>query len=499
MAALSGVTYAAPPAPAGAPPSNSTAEIKALISRLHGGEGGYQIAIELARYKKEAMPFLIEGLKSPDPNTRKWCARAMTNTVGGYGDFSGGPDAESGGMPLLDALAAEQDEAVAWYMIQAIGCIQPDPQKGLPVLLRILGRKGTKLKGAVVEALRLYASKARAAKPALIAMALGKTETSLQDDVFWALESIGIDENDAMQLSAVRFAERSWMEIRAASTLLCLLLDYPTATIAFLKAHPGILEHGEPWAVNALTRVLEDRSPAKASLRDYLLKREDLPSLVMARLQDPALLPAIKKRIERAAPHERTFLEACARALGKPPKRIVRISEKVPGDFKPKSAWPQIDENRWADGGGHSDGYTTILITGRLLMSDGSPAVDPRFFDVNDRMLLGQKRKDPAHIRYDPKTGRLVFVTNVFAAYAVAEGQKEPGPYQTGRAKVVIEAAGAKPLEVSFYDEMPEVEITLSKADARVPAKGASPPPQETEEEGNGTAIPRPVSPLDCP
>jgi hypothetical protein len=37
----------------------------------------------------------------------------------------------------------------------------------------------------------------------------------------------------------------------------------------------------------------------------------------------------------------------------------------------------------------------------------------------------------------------------------------EPGPYQTGSAKINIEAKNAKPLHVEFYDEMPEVAITL--------------------------------------
>ena len=36
------------------------------------------------------------------------------------------------------------------------------------------------------------------------------------------------------------------------------------------------------------------------------------------------------------------------------------------------------------------------------------------------------------------------------------------GPYQTGSCLALIEAEGCKPLVVRFYDEMPDVEITLS-------------------------------------
>ena len=52
--------------------------------------------------------------------------------------------------------------------------------------------------------------------------------------------------------------------------------------------------------------------------------------------------------------------------------------------------------------------------------------------------------------------------THVFAAYCMGEGQPEPGPYQTGSCLAQIEAEGCKPLLARFFDEMPDVEITLS-------------------------------------
>jgi len=79
-------------------------------------------------------------------------------------------------------------------------------------------------------------------------------------------------------------------------------------------------------------------------------------------------------------------------------------------------------------------------------------------------MLLGQERSDPAPlVNYEPKTGRFVFFITVFAACAMAEGDREPGPYQTESARIQIEGKGVKPLTVSFYDEVPDVLITLDR------------------------------------
>lgn len=96
-------------------------------------------------------------------------------------------------------------------------------------------------------------------------------------------------------------------------------------------------------------------------------------------------------------------------------------------------------------------------------MADGKPAAEPRFVNENNRMLLGRRKDSLGPLRYDPATGRFVFFTTVFAAYAMGK-EAELGPYQTGSAQVRIEARGAQPLIVRFYDEMPDVRITLSAA-----------------------------------
>ena len=72
-------------------------------------------------------------------------------------------------------------------------------------------------------------------------------------------------------------------------------------------------------------------------------------------------------------------------------------------------------------------------------------------------------RRQRARLKYDPQTGRFVFPTRVFAAYSLGK-EAEPGPYQTGPAVVIIEADDCRPLQVVFYDEMPDVEITLTRS-----------------------------------
>jgi hypothetical protein len=93
-------------------------------------------------------------------------------------------------------------------------------------------------------------------------------------------------------------------------------------------------------------------------------------------------------------------------------------------------------------------------------MRSGAPVRNPVFYATNDRMLMGEHRKDRQQILYNPNTGDFVYLTTVFAAYAMPSGP-EPGPYQTGSAQTQIEADGAEALTVQFFDEMPHVEITL--------------------------------------
>lgn len=347
-------------------------------------------------------------------------------------------------------------------MVQAVGAILPDSKTAIPILLRTLSSAEPDLQRLAVEALGNYGKDAASSKPALIDMLKKSGNDRLGFWIVNALSEIGVDQADARTLSLLQLPPSG----DSTGEVLRLLLDYPEPALHFLKLHPDVLKNVyRGRTLEALLRVLKDTSPETAALRAYLLTREDLPSIAMVQVGSKELLPRIQARIAAADPHYRFFLDACARALGGPVAREVEISETKPGNFRPKSAHPGTDLDRWADGGGHGDGKTQVLITGRLLMSDGKPAIKPRFFDINDRMLLGLNLKDPTPLmRYDEKTGRFVFFTTVFAAFAMGGGQKEPGPYQTGSARMLIEAEGAKPLLVEFYDEMPDVKITLNSS-----------------------------------
>ena len=85
---------------------------------------------------------------------------------------------------------------------------------------------------------------------------------------------------------------------------------------------------------------------------------------------------------------------------------------------------------------GHGDGITEVIITGQILRADGAPAAAPKFYRTNDAMLLGRRIREEESITFDPKSGRFVFVTSVFAAYSTGDGQPDPGPYQTGSSLV---------------------------------------------------------------
>lgn len=481
------------------PGAGAPQTIPQLIHRLksESDDKAYYTAIELAKFKKAAVPALIEGLASSHAGTRKWCARTLTNIVGGFDDNSGRPDAESAGPHLLTALARERNPAVSWYMVQAIGKLQPDSEAAIKVLIGVLPDADTELQSEVLSALRQYGERAVSLKPALMALLKTIPNDSVRESLVETLSEVGITEADARVLSRLPFPASS----RSAAATLMVLLKYPELALSFLKVRPKLMqEESMSWRnTEPLFKVMTDSTSKTAALRSYLRQREDLPTTVMVYLGSPEFLLRIQQRIAAADQHSRTFLQAVARSLGEEPDRVIEISEDHAGGFKPKSAHPGSDEDRWAESNGHGDGATLVLITGRLLMRDGSPAVEPHFYQTNDRMLLGERIKALAPlIRYDQQTGRFVFLTTVFAAYSIAEGQKEPGPYQTGPADTLIEAQGARSLKVTFYDEMPDVKIILSRIGDEIAPEELGPEAVQPPKAPNPPRMPNPIRGSRC-
>lgn len=262
--------------------TRDVATIRSLIARLHKADDskGYALADKLAGFKKEAMPFLIEGLKSPDAATRKWCARTMTNVVGGYGDYSGRKDAATGGLPLLEALKIETDDKIKWYMVQAIGSIQPHAQRAIPMLVEAMNEGSPELKDAVFDALGEYRSKASRAKPALIELLPNnkleqRYELGLQYGIMTALRQIGLDDDDLRAFSRLDVRDGS----TAAHEIFDELIEHPKLELEFLKTNPKLLST-LPKNQLALVELFSHKDPKREALRAHILKQENLPKFI---------------------------------------------------------------------------------------------------------------------------------------------------------------------------------------------------------------------------
>lgn len=443
------------------------------------------VASVLAKYRSEAMPFLIKALKSDRAKVRQASARAMTDIVGDYQSIEGRPEAASGGIPLLDALKIEKDVSVQWYMLQAIAKVLPDSKQAVPILLRLLPASDVKQQEMAVDALAAYEKDASEALPELLKLLHRANDEGLRSKILEALKSIGMSRAIAESIAEMRVSGYS-IGVYAFKAL----YPYPDLLLRLLDRNSGMLSQFGSWKVATLKELLSEQAPEYKALQQRLLADSNLPVSLMVDIGRPAYLGVVQQRIavDKDDPHRVTYLRAAARALGEKPDRVIKISKQDAGSFKPKSAWPDTDASRVSPNGrGHGDGFAPVIITGSLVMKDGSPAANPAFYNTNDRMLMGVSTRERAEVKYDSKTGRFVFQTDVFAAYSMGDGKREPGPYQTGSAMVLIEADGAEPLTVRFFDEMPDVEITLSTGSGHTAVQKDS--QKATEDTSQGDAL----------
>lgn len=357
---------------------------------------------------------------------------------------------------LIEGIKAK-DAEVQRAILPAIDRLKPDVQKLIAVIkARMPTDQEQTLRYAA--ALKGYGDRGKFIVPALLKL-LDDEKEDVHFSAAWLLKRIGITHAEAVELAGGEIKFHPSLK----SSLFVALLAYPAEASRFLRAHPEIATDLGYFDFEELYAQLCDRSQDWSELRATLMTIKNLPPQMMGILRDKRFLPEIEEQIKSADGYQKTHLEAVARACGKAPDRVIKLSRETRENFRPQSAWPRTDARREAkEFGGHGDGWTRILITGRLLMPDGSPAKSPLFYATNDRMLLGQKQKTLEPFLYNQKTGEFVFVTRVFAAFASGKGQAEPGPYQTGSAQTLIEAEGAEPLVIQFFDEMPQVEVTLS-------------------------------------
>jgi HEAT repeat protein len=425
--------------------------VPTLIANLtedgSGSAPGYYAALELGQLGDPAAPALLQALKVKSPARRKYAAYAFSN-MAGWDKLTKNRDEVA---QALINLTRDEDRDVVWHAAQAIGSVHAAPDHCVPALVALLKHPDRSVAETAAESLGEFGAAAKPALPALIGL-LGQGNDEF--DAAYAIRQIGIDDASAGAICKLKLSESgSWFFIP--------LCAYPEAAIEFIRQNP----HAVDVPVrdrDALLALIRDPKPPLEPLRELLYQNEQLPLPIMAELGDARFLPLIERRLKAASAHKKTQWAACARACGAPADRVVTIDASRPGDFKPKSAWPGTDRTRLSPTAqGHGDGFTELIITGQILRSDGAPAAVPKFYRTNDAMLLGKRIRKEEPLTFDPKTGRFVFVTTVFAAYSTGDDQPEPGPYQTGSSQIQIESAGCKPLQLQFYDEMPDVRITL--------------------------------------
>lgn len=454
----------------------------------------HSVARMLAKYRCEAMPFLINALKSDTAKVRQASARAMTDIVGDYQGNRGRPEAASGGIPLLDALQVENDVSAQWSILQAIPKVLPECKQAVPILLKLLPAVGLEQQKMAVDALAAYEKYASEAVPELLNLLHRSTDEELRSKILEALKSIGMSRTIAESVAEIRVLGNY-----VGASALEALCPYPDLELRLLERHNGMLSQFGSWNIVTLKSLLAEKGPEYKALQERILMDTNLPISLMVEIGRPDYLGFVKQRIATTKndPYHVTHLRAAARALGAKPDRVIKISKQDAGSFKPKSAWPDTDSSRVSpNGGGHGDGFTPVIITGSLVMKDGSPAVNPAIYNTNDRMLMGGSTRDRAEVKYDSKTGRFVFQTEIFAAYSMGEGAREPGPYQTGSAIVLIEADGAEPLTVRFFDEMPDVEITLETGPGHTAGKkGIQKAKEDSSQDKTRGSMPEPQMP----
>jgi HEAT repeat protein len=434
----------------GAPPDSYLPTLIGALADDSVASAAHYAAMELAHLGNPGLGLLKDALKAEDAITRQNAAYAIAN-MAGWGNLTTDKDAIA---QLLIDLTDDPNPKVAWHAAEAIGSLHASADRAVPALVRLLKHKDQEVVDSAVRSLGKFGVEAKPALPALIEMLNGDTgEEHRPFDI--AIWEIGIDRAAADSLAKLKTtAHVSW--------LLVPLFEFPDAATRFLKNNPKSVDVPAQER-DALQRVMRDPDPKFKDLRDVLYANEYLPLEMIADLGEPQFLKMIERKLKRANLYEATKLDACARACGAKAKEVVVITESNPGDFKPSSAWPGSNRSRLApDASGHGDGITTVIITGQILREDGSPVIAPKFFRINDEMLLGERSNQKVPITFDAQTGRFVFITNVFAAYSSGDGQKEAGPYQTGSSVVRVESEECKPLQARFYDEMPEVRITLS-------------------------------------
>jgi hypothetical protein len=369
------------------------------------------------------------------------------------------------GVNFLKATAADPHDYVAAAALAALQREPPRDAAFVRTLGKLLTRDDDDLRWLAAHTLSELGPDAAPAKRDLLRLVAREAVASpdwkfIQDPLESAcavLETLGLSDEEAAELAGVRAAPTK------SACLLSLLTPHPGPLAEFLKCNPT----KDLIAFFELCEVLAQGGNAYEAAKREILSRKSLPPELLAISLDPRFLPELQKRRADADAYKMIQLQACIAALDPNIKPKLRISESQPHTFRPASAKPGGDRRRMPPKymGMHGDGSTLVVISGRLVMPDGSPVKNPRlcsfFFDFDE--VAERKKSWP--LRYHAATGRFVFVTALGATYAYSvfgHRAEMPGPYSTGGENFRLEADGCRPLEFEVFDEMPPVEITLS-------------------------------------
>ena len=427
-----------------APPERRVTDtVIACLSDMDAGVRGYATVTlgEIGPEAAHAYDALVKALDDSDRNTTGWAAQFL----GQLGDGVIGH--------LRRDLRTGRHGTV---FVRALGMRKAAAAGAIPDIIAEMAKSDIHLDACLTTLGSIGHGNADARAAVLAHVRRQDGEIAL--GAVMAIIAIGLDEPSARVLATLTYADSSYH----AGLIFESLLPWPALAESFLTRHPVAL-HG-----HQVKDLIAGWTPSEPAIRALILRQPALPLSLRALSGDPRHLPVIRAAKEQARGYGSSDLAAYARMLGDPADVVVKISATETGRFRPLSAWPSVDRRRKQPKmSGHGDGMTEIVVTGVVQLAGGSHPKAIRFIGLNDRMLLG-KREEHAEKRvlYNAVTGRFALFSHVFAAFSHGEGKaEEDGPYQTGSLTTRLEADGVKPLRVVFYDEMPDVEITVDPAE----------------------------------
>lgn len=389
-----------------------------------------------------------ESLADPHHEVRKAAAICLCHA----------PRPLPGVAAAIDAALRSKDGSVLWYLMQidARTFSFPEPEPYVANLIEHLKSRNFNSQFAATDLLNHFGKSFTPHTGAVIDV-LREIPENDRSPVLLTLARIGLTEAAADQLP--QRVAKDLPEVQAAAVV--ALMTYPDKATQFLRDHPEIgpalSQYAGHW-----NEILYSSSPEQAELLAALIAIPGLGPMDRALIGSWDAIPELTRELESADKHRQSLLRACIRACGGDLGEVIHLSAEKPIVFKPTSAWPEADDSRTSKEIGHGDGITDILVTGELILDDGTHPAEVQFVRTNDHMLMGESRKLLMPLKYDAATGRFVFRDSIFAAYAIGK-TPEPGPYQTGSSQIRIESSDCVPLVVQFFDEMPHVVIHLKR------------------------------------